>query len=97
MIHSAFFNLKPLVLSLRACATTLGRLRFRQHLPHEMAHYAADCWDAEIECTYGWVECVGLADRSAFDLKAHSDKSKVELTAYERFDKPVTAGTVGGG
>eukprot|EP00850_Spirogloea_muscicola_P019677 SM000196S05369 [mRNA] locus=s196:156873:160461:+ [translate_table: standard] len=56
--------------------TALGinpeRLRFRQHLQHEMAHYAADCWDAEIECSYGWVECVGLADRSAFDLKAHT-------------------------
>lgn len=25
------------------------RLRFRQHLANEMAHYAADCWDAEIE------------------------------------------------
>ena len=67
----------------------LKRLRFRQHLQHEMAHYAEDCWDAEIECTYGWIECVGLADRSAFDLKAHSDKSKVELTAYERYDEPV--------
>ena len=65
-----------------------ARLRFRQHLQHEMAHYAEDCWDAEIECTYGWVECVGLADRSAFDLKAHSDKSKVELTAHERFAEP---------
>ena len=64
------------------------RLRFRQHLQHEMAHYAEDCWDAEIECSYGWIECVGLADRSAFDLKAHSDKSKVELTAYERFAEP---------
>ncbi|KAI3875818.1 hypothetical protein MKX03_023741 [Papaver bracteatum] len=28
-------------------------LRFRQHLENEMAHYAADCWDAEIECSYG--------------------------------------------
>lgn len=45
------------------------RLRFRQHLANEMAHYAADCWDAEIECSYGWIECVGLADRAAFDLK----------------------------
>lgn len=44
------------------------RLRFRQHLANEMAHYAEDCWDAEIECSYGWIECVGLADRSAFDL-----------------------------
>lgn len=49
-----------------------NRLRFRQHLPNEMAHYAADCWDAEIECSYGWIECVGIADRSAYDLRAHS-------------------------
>ena len=67
-----------------------ARLRFRQHLQHEMAHYAEDCWDAEIESTYGWVECVGLADRSAYDLKAHTDKSKVELTAHERFAEAKT-------
>jgi glycyl-tRNA synthetase len=64
------------------------RLRFRQHLQNEMAHYAQDCWDAEIECSYGWFECVGLADRSAFDLKAHTSKSGVELVAHEVFDKP---------
>ncbi|KAK6912534.1 Anticodon-binding [Dillenia turbinata] len=56
--------------------TSLGidkeRLRFRQHLANEMAHYAADCWDAEIECSYGWIECVGIADRSAYDLHAHT-------------------------
>ncbi|KAJ6801180.1 magnesium-chelatase subunit ChlD, chloroplastic [Iris pallida] len=52
------------------------RLRFRQHLPNEMAHYAADCWDAEIECSYGWIECVGIADRSAYDLKAHSEDNE---------------------
>ncbi|KAK8926240.1 hypothetical protein KSP39_PZI018736 [Platanthera zijinensis] len=47
------------------------RLCFWQHLPNEMAHYAADCWDAEIDCSYGWIECVGIADRSAYDLHAH--------------------------
>ena len=47
------------------------RLRFRQHLQHEMAHYAEDCWDAEIESTYGWIECVGLADRSGTDGLIH--------------------------
>ena len=35
-----------------ACAQAVGidttRLRLRQHLQHEMAHYAADCWDAEV-------------------------------------------------
>ncbi|KAJ4796727.1 Glycine--tRNA ligase [Rhynchospora pubera] len=64
------------------------RLRFRQHLPNEMAHYAADCWDAEIECSYGWIECVGIADRSAYDLKAHTEKSGVALVAAEKFAEP---------
>ena len=48
------------------------RLHFRQHLGNEMAHYSVDCWDAEIESSYGWVECVGIADRSAYDLQAHA-------------------------
>lgn len=39
------------------------RMRFRQHLSTEMAHYAADCWDLEINVSYGWKECVGHADR----------------------------------
>ena len=51
------------------------KLRFRQHMSNEMAHYASDCWDAEILTSYGWVECVGCADRSAFDLKKHSSST----------------------
>ncbi len=51
-----------------------------------MAHYvflqliikAKDCWDAEIETSNGWIECVGHADRSAYDLSAHSKASKVD-------------------
>ena len=39
------------------------RLRFRQHMSNEMAHYACDCWDAELLSSYGWIECVGCADR----------------------------------
>ena len=48
------------------------KLRFRQHMANEMAHYACDCWDAELLTSYGWVECVGCADRSAYDLSQHS-------------------------
>ena len=64
-----------------------ARLRFRQHLTHEMAHYAEDCWDAEVQCSYGWIECVGLADRSAYDLNAHAKMSKQELSVFEKFDE----------
>ena len=35
-----------------------GHVRFRQHLPDEMAHYAADCWDAEIEMSQARVRGV---------------------------------------
>lgn len=63
-------------------------LRFRQHLGNEMAHYSVDCWDTEIESSYGWIECVGIADRSAYDLRAHADKSHVPLVAYEKYQQP---------
>lgn len=29
-----------------------NKLRFRQHLSNEMAHYARDCWDAECRTSY---------------------------------------------
>lgn len=54
-------------------------LRFRQHLSGEMAHYACDCWDTELLCSYGWIESVGLADRSAYDLTAHTNGSGIKL------------------
>ena len=50
-------------------------IRFRQHLKGEMAHYASDCWDLELLSSAGWIECAGLADRSAFDLNAHTNGS----------------------
>jgi glycyl-tRNA synthetase len=64
------------------------RLRFRQHLPTEMAHYASDCWDLEVLGSYGWIECVGHADRSCYDLEVHSKKSKVEMLASQKLDVP---------
>ena len=64
-------------------------LRFRQHLKTEMAHYACDCWDAEILMSCGWVECVGIADRSAFDLQVHARATKVDLIAREALPEPV--------
>ncbi|HTX61564.1 MAG TPA: glycine--tRNA ligase [Methanobacterium sp.] len=58
-------------------------MRFRQHLPSEMAHYAIDCWDVEIETDrYGWIEIIGIADRTDFDLKSHSEHSKEDLRVF---------------
>ena len=75
---------------LLAVGVSPERLRFRQHKSDEMAHYAADCWDAEVLLDHlGWVEIVGVADRTDFDLKAHAAQSKVNLTVFMHYDQPV--------
>ena len=67
-----------------------SKIRFRQHMANEMAHYAADCWDAELLTSYGWIECVGCADRSAYDLTVHAKKTGAPLMVRERLPKPVS-------
>jgi glycyl-tRNA synthetase len=64
------------------------RLRFRQHMGNEMAHYACDCWDAECLTSYGWVECVGCADRSCYDLSQHSKATGIRLAAEKKLETP---------
>lgn len=66
-------------------------IRFRQHMKTEMAHYAIDCWDVEIHTDrYGWVEVIGIADRTDFDLKSHSQHSKEDLSVFMEYDEPQT-------
>ncbi len=65
--------------------------RFRQHMRTEMAHYAADCWDCEVKTErFGWVEVVGIADRTDYDLSSHEKHSDVELKAFIQYDEPMT-------
>ncbi|EFY90791.1 glycyl-tRNA synthetase 1 [Metarhizium acridum CQMa 102] len=67
----------------------LSKMRFRQHMANEMAHYACDCWDAELLTSSGWVECVGCADRSAYDLSVHAKKTGAPLVVRERLEEPL--------
>lgn len=76
------------------------RVRFRQHESDELAHYALDCWDAEIEGSYGWIECVGIAHRGCYDLESHENATGKTLRARREFDEPrittVDAWTING-
>ncbi|MDH7517760.1 MAG: glycine--tRNA ligase [Candidatus Thermoplasmatota archaeon] len=64
------------------------KFRFRKHVPDELAHYATECWDAEIFSErFGWVECVGIADRSAYDLGAHIESSGTDMYALRKYDE----------
>lgn len=65
------------------------RLRFRQHMGNEMAHYATDCWDAEIHNATGWTECVGCADRAAYDLSVHTAKTGHPLVVRQALKEPI--------
>ncbi|ORM42270.1 Glycine--tRNA ligase [Babesia sp. Xinjiang] len=77
-------------LFLEKCGIMPQGLRFRQHMSDEMAHYACDCWDAEILTSYGWIEVVGHADRMAYDLRAHSQATNTQLNASQRYQEPIT-------
>ena len=71
-------------------------IRFRQHLPTEMAHYAIDCWDVEVQTDrFGWIEIIGIADRTDFDLKSHSTHSKEDLSVFIEYDEPKTITKLG--
>jgi glycyl-tRNA synthetase len=65
------------------------KFRFRKHEEDELAHYATECWDAEIfSKRFGWVECVGIADRSAYDLKSHIKSSGTDMYALRKYKTP---------
>ena len=54
-----------------------------------MAHYAEDCWDCEILGEHGWIECVGIANRTCHDLQSHEKYSNSNsLRAWREFVEP---------
>ena len=64
------------------------KVRFRQHLPTECAHYATDCWDAEVFSErFRWIETVGIADRTDYDLRSHAAESGDSFTVFVPFDE----------
>jgi glycyl-tRNA synthetase len=60
------------------------RLRLRPHADDELAHYAAGCSDVEYEFPFGWSELEGIANRTDYDLKKHSEHSGERLAWYDQ-------------
>ncbi|MHA2502073.1 MAG: glycine--tRNA ligase, partial [Candidatus Kariarchaeaceae archaeon] len=52
---------------------------FRHLKDQETAHYSAANYDLEIQFPFGIVECIGLAYRTDYDLKKHSEMSGTKL------------------
>ncbi|MBT3227759.1 MAG: glycine--tRNA ligase [Candidatus Marinimicrobia bacterium] len=50
-------------------------LRFHEHGPDELAHYARAAFDVEYKFPIGWSELEGIHNRADFDLKQHEEFS----------------------
>ena len=60
-------------------------LRIRAHGDDELSHYSTGTSDVEFLFPWGWDELEGIAQRTDFDLKAHSERSGERL---DYFDQP---------
>ncbi len=58
-------------------------LRLRPHADDELAHYAKACADVEYRFPFGWSELEGIANRTDFDLRRHSEFSGKDLRYFD--------------
>jgi glycyl-tRNA synthetase len=63
------------------------KLRLRQHSEDELAHYADGCGDIEYLFPFGWSELEGIANRTDYDLKKHSEASGTSLSWFDQDNK----------
>jgi glycyl-tRNA synthetase len=59
------------------------RLRLRPHDPDELSHYSKQTTDIEYAFPMGWSELEGVADRTDYDLSAHTAGSGKGLTIFD--------------
>ncbi len=62
-------------------------LKMRPHPKDELAHYAKACTDIEYNFPFGWSELEGIANRSDFDLRQHSQYSGKDLRYLDEVTK----------
>jgi glycyl-tRNA synthetase len=60
------------------------KLRFHQHGPKELAHYAKAAFDIEYEFPFGWQEFEGIHNRTDFDLSRHQQYSGKKLEYFDQ-------------
>ena len=59
------------------------RLRFREHAPDELAHYAKKAVDVEYRFPFGWKELEGVHNRGDWDLGRHQEASGENLEYFD--------------
>jgi glycyl-tRNA synthetase len=66
-----------------AYGVTPERLRFREHGPDELAHYAKKAIDVEYRFPFGWKELEGIHNRGDWDLGRHQKESGENLEYFD--------------
>jgi glycyl-tRNA synthetase len=59
------------------------RLRLRPHEADELSHYSRQTTDVEYLFPMGWSELEGIADRTNYDLSAHTAGSGKQLAVFD--------------
>ncbi len=64
---------------LESLGMTMENIRTRDHEKEELSHYSNATTDLEYLFPFGWGELWGIADRTDFDLRQHSEFSGTEM------------------
>ncbi len=70
-----------------SCGIKPENLRLRDHSKDELAHYAKACCDVEYNFPFGWSELEGIANRTDFDLRQHTEHSGKSLAFFDEESK----------
>ena len=66
---------------------TPSKLRYHEHGPDELAHYAKTAVDIEYEFPFGWSEFEGVHNRTDFDLRRHQEYSGKKMEYIDPVDR----------
>jgi len=64
-----------------------NKIHLREHEKSELSHYSKRTTDIEFDYPFGQKELYGLAYRTDFDLKAHAELSRVDLSYFDEETK----------
>ena len=59
------------------------KIRWHEHGPDELAHYARAAYDIEYEFPFGWKELEGVHNRTDFDLSRHAEATGKDLSVFD--------------
>ena len=67
----------------KSLGMTENKLRYHDHPPNKLAHYAKEATDIEYQFPFGWGEIEGIHNRTDYDLTRHEQFSGKSLKYFD--------------